>query len=324
MRSPLHDTCPCTPRPTSVTAPAGDVDDAQPTEPVLVAREGDTIAVGRDGERALPHRPRRLGVLERLVDERLVVVPQVEPAVVVAHADAGAVGHVAHLLDRARPAELVADLAVERDALHTRRVPRHVGDVPRLPHQRRAARRDVGIEHEVGGSVVEPLRRDRRRRAANATPRPGRRRRRRTCRRRLTTGASTVRPGADGRDAVRRAPGHRLQPQVAVAADVDDRRSNRAPRRSSRRRSRAPTAGCGDVVRIRSGPPASGIVTIAVAASHRTVNASVTPSGDGRGSARSRPERHISTVITKSPCYVSSGRRETSLERLARDAPCSL
>ena len=55
---------------------------------------------------------------------------------------------------------------------------------------------------------------------------------------------------------------------------------------------------------MRSGPPASGIVTIAEVVSQRAVNANVSPSGDGRGSARSRPERHISTVITKSSCYV--------------------
>ena len=157
MRSPLHDTCPCTPRPTSRHRAARHVDDAQAAEAALVAGEGDPIAVGRHGERALSHRPRRFGVLERLGDERGVVVPEVQPTGVVADADARAVGHVAHLLDRARPAELVADLAVERDALHSRRVPRHVRDVPRLPHQRRAARRDVGIEHEVGRPVVEPL-----------------------------------------------------------------------------------------------------------------------------------------------------------------------
>ena len=66
------------------------------------------------------------------------------------------------------------------------------------------------------------------------------------------------------------------------------------------------TAGCGAVVTIRSGPPASGIVTIADADSQRTVNASLVPSGEGRGSPNSRPDRHISTVITKSPCYVST------------------
>jgi hypothetical protein len=47
------------------------------------------------------------------------------------------------------------------------------------------------------------------------------------------------------------------------------------------------------------------MVRIAAAVCQRTVNASVIPSGDGRGSARSRPDKHISTVITTSPCYVS-------------------
>ena len=256
MRSPLHDTCPCTPRPTSVTAPLATSTTHSRPNPCSLRVKATRSPSGDSGERALPHRPRRFGVLERLGDERRVVVPEVQPSGVVAHADARAVGHVAHLLDRARTAELVVDLAVERDALHPRGVPRHVGNVPRLPHQRRAARRDVRIEHEVGRPVVEPLRRtvaverptphlglvddgDHERAVGARRPAPRRRG-----------------PAPTAEHAVRRPARHRLQPQVAVAGGVDDRArigrpgeaaaAEAAPDRGLRRRREDPLRAAGE------------------------------------------------------------------------------
>jgi hypothetical protein len=159
-------------------------------------------------------------------------VREVQPSGVVAHTDARAVGHVAHLQDRARTAELVADLAVEGDALHSRGVPRHVGDVPRLPHQRRAARRDVGIEHEVGRPVVEPLWRT----VADERPPPhfslvddGDHERGVVAHDRRLDGV----PLSDIRHAARSPARNGLQPEIAVAGGVDDRARIRHPGEAS-------------------------------------------------------------------------------------------
>ena len=76
-RSPTHDSWPCTPRPISVDVARADVDDAEPTEAALVARERDPFTVGRRPRyERWPIHHDGLGVLERFVDERTVAATQ--------------------------------------------------------------------------------------------------------------------------------------------------------------------------------------------------------------------------------------------------------
>ena len=76
-----------------------DIDNAQSTEPALVASERDPPGIRRDGKRPLAHPPTGATVLERLLDQRLVVEPQVEPSVVVAERNGRAARHQPNLLD---------------------------------------------------------------------------------------------------------------------------------------------------------------------------------------------------------------------------------
>ena len=137
----------------------GDVYHAQPTEAALVARERHPATVRRRGVRPLALTPRRPAVLERLLEQRTLAGPHVQPTVVVAHRQRGAVGQPARLLHRVRRPLLGDRPGVQVDVDEARTVPRHVGDVPRRPPHRRSVRRWRRVEAEVGTTVVEPARR---------------------------------------------------------------------------------------------------------------------------------------------------------------------
>ena len=117
-----------------IDLPARDLGHAQPAEPVLVTGEGDSLPVRRHGKGTLTHPPRRSAVLVRFVDQRRIADVHVEPSSVVAKADQSAVGHEPDLLDGRRRPSVGNGRSIERDALDARRIPRHVGHVPRLPH----------------------------------------------------------------------------------------------------------------------------------------------------------------------------------------------
>ena len=194
---------------------------------------------GDDGVRALPLPPRRAGVLERLVDQRRVAGPHVEPAAVVAHRRRRAVGQPARLLHASRR-PLLGDRSGRAD--RRRRAATRSHGMSGTFHAFHATRRAVGrrrrVEAEVGAAVVEAAPRGDRRRAARTTPRT-----RRPCTRRVAVRRHRGRERRPCRIEVgqpaHRAGRHRLQPQVAVGAGVDDGVARRASSTSSRRRDHA-------------------------------------------------------------------------------------
>ena len=298
-----------------------DVDHREPSEPALVAGDGDVASVRRDGERRLSLPPRRVGVLGPVDvgEERSGAPPDLQPAGAVVDVDRRAVGSEPRLLDgavdrppllAARPTRGARPVDGHRDP--RRPVPRHVGNAPRLVADEPAGRVDRRVGAEVVATVVKPLRWSRRDRIP---PHLGG----------VDDGDDERTVGSDrwcgdgpvgvGRgQLLHRPPGHRLAPQPPVRRAVDHGGPVGRPRRSTRRTCRRPGDGGGNVVSWRSrargssrsrswivpGPPA------------RVTKARRRPAGSSRGSVTSRPAMHSSGVIWPliAPVCSGDGRRE--------------
>ena len=140
--------------------------DHEPAEAVFVAAPRELRAVGRPRVRALTRTPRRLRVLALLREHRTRVRavgigdPQRGPPV--------GVGDERELRTVGREPRLTRGNAVAADRLHrsspsaspsrprraaitiTRRVPRHVGEIPLVPREQRTVGRPRGIPRVVG------------------------------------------------------------------------------------------------------------------------------------------------------------------------------
>ncbi len=160
MRSLRHERPPCTALSSDRTSPVATSTHIDGPEAELVAGEHDRRAIGRPCVRTLAETPRRVTVLDLLVDERLRVGsvrggdPEVQPA--------GLVGQVREPRTVGREARLLhADAVAARHDLGVARtdrvpdddaslVPRHRRDAPLVPDHPAAVGRPRRIETEVG------------------------------------------------------------------------------------------------------------------------------------------------------------------------------